>query len=124
MNNTNENDIIYADKQMFQTIVRNIATNSIKFTNPDGLVMVSGKDQGNFYEVSIKDNGIGMSIETRSKLMSPSQTKTTQGTAGEKGSGMGLLICKEFADKHGGNIKVESTQGKGTEFIISFPKKH
>jgi len=124
MNNTNEDDIIYADKQMFQTIVRNIATNSIKFTNPDGLVMVSGKDQGDFYEVSIKDNGIGMSIETRSKLMSPSQTKTTQGTAGEKGSGMGLLICKEFADKHGGNIKVESTEGKGTEFIISFPKKH
>ena len=123
LNNTDIDDEIFADKQMFQTIVRNIATNSIKFTNEDGYVSVSGAQKDGFYEISIKDNGIGMTQETVSKLMTLSESQSTQGTAGEKGSGMGLLICKEFVNKHSGKIRVESELGKGTEFIISFPKK-
>lgn len=121
LNNTEPDDVIWADKQMLQTIVRNIASNAIKFTNENGLVVINSHQREKDTIIIIEDNGVGMSQETIQKLMNVSKNKSTPGTAGEKGSGMGLLISKEFIDKHHGTIKVESEEGMGSKFIITFP---
>jgi signal transduction histidine kinase len=121
INNCDMADTIWADKQMFQTVVRNIASNAIKFTNENGLVVISSEMSKDSTIIVIEDNGIGMSPETLEKLMVVSKNKSTEGTAGEKGSGMGLLISKEFIDKHHGTVKVESELGMGTKFVITFP---
>ncbi|MCQ2975785.1 MAG: ATP-binding protein [Bacteroidales bacterium] len=123
INSTNTDDIIWADGQMLQTIIRNLATNSVKFTNEGGLIIASSEINENSVDFIIEDNGVGMTQDVVDKLMIISKNKSTVGTGGETGSGMGLLICKEFIDKHNGTVKVESFPGKGSKFIISFPNK-
>lgn len=112
---------IYADKNMFMTIIRNLITNAIKFTNSNGKIDIySIQNQGKI-EIAVSDNGIGMNEETRNKLFSLDTNLTTNGTANEKGSGLGLVLCKEFVEKHGGKIWVESTVGKGSDFRFTMP---
>lgn len=123
INNTPTSSSIWCDAQMLQTIIRNITANSVKFTNEGGLITVSSEDTPEFTNIIIEDNGIGMTQETVDKLLIVSRNRSTTGTAGEQGSGMGLLICKEFVDRHKGHIKIESEVGKGTKFILSFPLK-
>ena len=121
INRTSTTDTIWADAQMLQTVIRNITVNSVKYTNEGGLITVSAEWTPESTDVIIEDNGIGMNQETVDKLLVVSRNRSTVGTAGEQGSGMGLLICKEFLGRHNGKIKIESELGKGTKFILSFP---
>ena len=121
INRTSTSDTVWADAQMVQTIIRNITVNSVKYTNEGGLITVAAEQTPEATDIIIEDNGIGMSQETVDKLLVVSRNRSTAGTAGEQGSGMGLLICKEFLSRHNGHIKIESEIGKGSKFIISFP---
>lgn len=121
INQTETRETIWADKQMLQTIIRNITSNAIKFTNEGGLIVIGSQQTDTGTEITIEDNGVGMTQETMEKLMTVSKNKSTKGTAGETGSGMGLLISKEFIEKHNGTIVVESELGMGSKFIITFP---
>jgi two-component system, sensor histidine kinase and response regulator len=116
-----ENIIIRADKHMISTVLRNLLNNAIKFTSSQGQITISasfGKDK---HIISVMDNGVGISKKMLDKLFKIDSDRTTIGTAKEKGTGLGLILCKEFIDRHNGDISVKSEQGKGSEFIISLP---
>ncbi|MCF6182205.1 tetratricopeptide repeat-containing sensor histidine kinase [Lutibacter sp.] len=113
---------VYADKNMVNTILRNLISNAIKFTNEKGLIEVISKDNKNEIEVVIKDNGMGVSKEDLKNLFSLDATKTTNGTANEQGSGLGLLLVKEFVEKNNGKITVTSELNKGSIFKFTLPK--
>lgn len=112
---------VYADLSMLKTVLRNLISNAIKFTNPEGNINISVISAQKQTEISISDNGVGMNDETRKNLFDISTNKTTKGTANEKGSGLGLVLCKEFVEKHGGKIWVISELGKGSEFKFTLP---
>ncbi|MCX7834054.1 MAG: tetratricopeptide repeat-containing sensor histidine kinase [Ignavibacteria bacterium] len=112
---------IFVDKEMLKTILRNLIYNSIKFTNKGGKIYVTAQETGLGTEIKIQDNGIGMSKEIMENLFNLEKKKTVSGTLGEKGSGLGLVICNEFIKIHKGSIKVESQEGQGTTFILLFP---
>jgi len=106
-----------SDKDMFKTILRNLLNNAIKFTPVGGKVEIFAKKQGNLVEISVKDNGIGIESDDLNYLFRIDKNlKSREGTNNEKGSGLGLILCKEFTDKLGGSISVESTVSKGTVF--------
>jgi PAS domain S-box-containing protein len=112
---------VFADQNMLKTVVRNLISNAIKFTFEEGEINVSlTSDQGKV-SCSVSDNGMGMSSENVSKLFDIAQTFTSEGTANEKGTGLGLLLCKEFVEKHGGEIWVESMLGEGSDFTFVLP---
>lgn len=113
--------IIYADPDMFRTILRNLAGNAIKFSFPGDTVMLSAFVKSNETIVSVKDNGIGIKPEGIKKLFQTGSEFIMQGTRNEKGTGLGLIICREFVYRHGGKIWVESQPGKGSTFYISLP---
>jgi signal transduction histidine kinase/ligand-binding sensor domain-containing protein len=113
---------IYADKNMIRTIVRNLITNAIKFTRRNGEVIVSASSEEGMIRISVSDNGIGMTEETISKLFKIDSNLSTRGTEDEKGTGLGLCLCREFVEKHHGEISVISTPGSGSTFRISFPR--
>lgn len=115
--------MIYADRNMITTTIRNLITNAIKFTNNGGLIEVSAINQGDFTQFSIKDNGIGISPKDVNKLFKYETHFTTLGTNHEKGTGLGLMICREFIERHGGRIWVESEFGKGSNFKFIIPQK-
>jgi signal transduction histidine kinase len=108
--------IITADKNMIKTIIRNLISNAIKFTRKNGKVSVSASVINSYVEISVTDSGIGMTKETMSKLFRLDGNLSTRGTENEKGTGLGLFLCKEFVEKHGGRIWVESEYGKGSTF--------
>lgn len=112
---------VYADENMLKTILRNLISNAIKFTNSNGKIDVTALQNDNFIEIAVSDNGVGMNDETRKKLFDISTNITTKGTANEKGSGLGLILCKEFIEKHGGKIWIESEEGRGSIFKFTLP---
>lgn len=112
---------IYADKEMIEVVLRNLISNAIKFTPKEGEVTVDVKENGELVEVFVQDTGTGMSEESREKLFGDEHF-TTKGTANETGTGLGLMICKEFLKKNGGNIRVQSELGKGSTFAFTLPK--
>ena len=114
---------VFADKAMIHTILRNLISNAIKFTKAGGEITVSAEQMSNEVVVSVLDNGVGIDKESISKLFRIDQNYTTLGTEKEKGTGLGLLLCKEFIEKHGGKIWVESTPGKGSKFCFTIPTK-
>jgi signal transduction histidine kinase len=114
--------IIHADITMFHTIVRNLVSNAIKFSLPSGKIEVDVREDNKWYEISVKDTGIGINSELQKKLFRIETEFSTVGTANEKGSGLGLLICKEFIEKHGGNIWVKSEVDNGATFFFTIPK--
>lgn len=114
--------LIYADINMFRSIVQNLLINAIKFTQNKGEIIISSTEKNGFVEVSIRDNGIGISPEKSSILFNFSKPVTTNGTAGEKGTGLGLPLCKEFVERNGGKIWVESELGKGAKFTFTMKK--
>jgi len=116
-----EDLIITADKNMLKTILRNLISNAIKFTNRNGKVEVTAKIDDRKVEISVSDSGIGMTKDTISKLFRIDANLTTPGTENEKGTGLGLFLCKEFVEKHGGNIWVESESEKGSTFKFILP---
>jgi signal transduction histidine kinase len=113
---------VYADSLMLRSILQNIVTNAIKFT-PDGkgVVRVSSQTVHSMIEVSVEDTGVGMSDDVRERLMENFDI-TVPGTNQERGSGLGLLLVKDFVAQHGGSIAVESEPGKGTRFRFTIPK--
>jgi len=118
----NEKMEINADKHMFDTIVRNLLSNALKFTESNGKVSISAfYNNDSFVEIKISDSGIGMTPELMNKLFRIDEKTSRPGTAGEPSTGLGLLLCKEFVEKHGGSIQVESEAGKGTTFTIILP---
>ncbi len=113
--------MVKADKAMISTVIRNLLSNAIKFTNPDGQVEVEARLSGSGCVVVVHDNGIGMDDASRAKLFNIGESFSTTGTANEKGTGLGLVLCKEFVEQHGGEIIVESENGKGSRFSFSLP---
>ena len=107
---------------MINTILRNLLANAIKFTPQLGKIFVSLAKNDEFYEVSIKDNGIGIAEENIHKLFRIDSKFTTLGTEKERGTGLGLILCKEFVEKHGGRIWAKSELGKGSTFIFSLKR--
>jgi signal transduction histidine kinase len=119
-----ENDIIvYADKNLLKTIIRNLVNNAIKFSNEFQKVEVSVKQLENGVEIIVSDKGVGMNLLAVEKLWA-NENNSTVGTSKEKGTGLGLWLCKSFVDMHGGEIKVESEQNKGTNFVVLLPHKN
>ncbi len=121
-NEIRENTMIYADENMITSIIQNLISNALKFTDENGKIVIADKDDADFVEVSIIDNGIGMSEERTKKLFNIESNLTTPGTAHESGSGLGLILCKELVEKNNGKIWVKSIVGSGTTFIFTVPK--
>ncbi len=113
--------LIEADENMISAVMRNLISNAIKFTPEGGTVSVQTKVEGKMAVFEVTDTGIGMSEETVQKIISAKSLPSTLGTAGEKGTGLGLLFCKDFIEHFGGNFLVESTLGKGSTFRVIFP---
>ncbi|MEI7811349.1 MAG: PAS domain-containing protein [Ignavibacteria bacterium] len=117
IHNIDINQTVYADEAMFNSILRNFLSNAIKFTRQGGKVTVSSKKTGNnMVEISVTDSGIGMSKDLSVKLFKTDEKTGRKGTDGELSTGLGLLLCKEFIEKHGGQIWVESEEEKGSSF--------
>lgn len=119
------NMMVYADVNMLTTIIRNLVSNAIKFTPSGGEIVISARQfekEPNFVYISVKDSGVGISEENQSKLFKIDKSFTTLGTHQERGTGLGLILVKEFVEKHGGKIWVESELGKGSVFSFTLPK--
>ena len=112
---------VFADQAMISTVLRNLISNAIKFTNLGGNIRISASSEPNGITVSVSDNGVGIPKERIETLFQLDESYSTQGTEKETGSGLGLILCKEFVEKHNGKIGVESTLGKGSTFYFSIP---
>jgi len=111
-----------ADKNMLDTVLRNLIANAIKFTPEGGSVKVLASESGDFIQISVADSGIGLSESDKTKLFRIDVNNCEIGSSKEKGTGLGLILCKEFIERHGGTIWVESELGKGSEFTFTIPK--
>jgi len=116
-----EASYVYADRNMIHTVLRNLVSNSIKFTPEEGTISVEAVPEEDFIHVSVKDNGVGIPLDKQGKLFSFGEFHSTSGTAGEPGTGLGLIICFEFIKKHEGELSFYSESGKGTTFTFSLP---
>jgi two-component system, sensor histidine kinase and response regulator len=116
-----ENVRIAADYNMISTVVRNLLSNAVKFTKSEGKVVLSLKKAGKMAEINVKDSGIGISKENLAKLFQVSENFKTFGTNNEEGTGLGLILCKEFILKNRGEILVNSEFGVGTEIQVRLP---
>jgi len=112
---------VFADEDMVNSILLNLITNAIKFTQRGDEMIISTSQQNGFAQISVKDNGVGMDEKTLKKIFKLDRKKSTLGTENETGTGLGLLIVKEFVEKHGGSIKVTSQPSKGTNFSFTLP---
>ncbi|MBK9389962.1 MAG: PAS domain-containing protein [Bacteroidetes bacterium] len=112
---------VFADADMLKIILRNLVSNAIKFTNRNGEIQIIADKDAENVTITVSDNGIGIEPQDLIKLFDISQLATTKGTAKEKGTGLGLLLCKEFVEKHNGKIRAESLPGKGSKFIFTLP---
>jgi len=122
INDVAPNSIGYADSNTINLVIRNLITNALKFTNDQGEVRISAMSKDKEWVVSVKDNGVGMSPEVLRILFDKTSPYTTRGTANEKGTGLGLILCKEFVEKNGGRIWVESAEDYGSTFYFTLPK--
>jgi signal transduction histidine kinase len=113
--------IVVADQSMLEIIIRNLMNNAIKYCNNGGKVEISSFKEGTNLNIIIEDNGIGMDDATKVNIFNINVIRSTKGTNGEKGTGLGLGLCKEFVEKHGGNIWVDSQVGEGSKFVFSLP---
>lgn len=120
-NYVSESVSIKADDQMIHSVLHNLISNSIKFTPNGGEITVQAINCNNFTEISVCDNGVGISPDRLVKMFTIEKNISTKGTNQEKGTGLGLVLCKEFIEKHGGRIWVESELGKGSKFIFTIP---
>ncbi len=113
---------IFADKNMFFIILRNLITNAVKYTQRKGKINIFSSETDKNIQISIKDNGIGISPEKQEKLFQIDSNNLLQGTEDETGTGLGLIFCRDFTKKHGGKIWLKSELGKGSTFTFSIPK--
>lgn len=124
-NNIQSDVRVFADKNMLDAVVRNLLSNAIKFTNIEGNINIYTKnvDDGKTLQIVIEDDGIGMSKEELSKIFRLDYQLIRNGTANEKGTGLGLILCKELVEKNFGKLELESQEGLGTKSIIYLPQK-
>jgi PAS domain S-box-containing protein len=121
INRISENLIVSADEYMIKAVLRNLISNSLKFTSSNGTVEIKAESKTDELEISVKDSGIGIKKEDIGKLFQIGSNHTSRGTENEIGTGLGLVLCKEFVEKHGGRIWAESEEGKGSEFKFTIP---
>jgi signal transduction histidine kinase len=112
---------IKADKNMISSVLRNLISNALKFTYPDGRIEISAAPYDNELIVTVSDNGVGIKESDVDKLFRLDVSYSVSGTKGEQGTGLGLILCKDFISRHGGRIWVESEIGKGSHFHFSLP---
>lgn len=116
-----EGTTVFADNNMLKLVMRNLISNSIKFTNVNGTIDICTGVQGNTAEISVIDDGVGIAAQDISKLFRDDLRYSTIGTGDEEGSGLGLNLCREIIEKHGGTIRVESAEGQGSKFSFTLP---
>lgn len=116
------NSLVIADCNMVSSVIQNLISNSIKFTNRGGTVKISVNELVKYFEISVSDNGVGIPEKDIDKLFRIDIHHTTAGTGNEKGTGLGLILCKELIEKNGGKIWAESTLGEGATFKFTLPK--
>lgn len=122
-NEIEKGTMVYGDYQMLHFIVRNLVSNAVKFTSVGGRVRIAAESSGDEVRLSVEDSGTGIEPEDRERLFRLDTAVTRSGTAGERGTGLGLVVCKEFVDTHGGEIEVSSAPGEGTRFDLHFPQR-
>jgi len=120
-NNVPAQLMVKADTEMLKTILRNLISNAIKFTPTSGKIEIKASIKGSEIEIVVADNGVGIKAENVCKLFMTDITFSTHGTENERGTGFGLILCKEFVERHGGIITVESIPGKGSQFKFTLP---
>ncbi|MGE0078594.1 MAG: tetratricopeptide repeat protein [Bacteroidales bacterium] len=116
-----ENQTVLADKNSIATVIRNLVSNAIKFTSNGGWVEIYAQPKDNYMEISVSDSGVGIKSDDLDKIFMLDGSFTTKGTANESGTGLGLLLCKEFVEKNNGKIWVDSLMGKGSSFFFTLP---
>lgn len=122
LNNISSEQFIIADQYMFNTIMRNLISNALKFTHEKGTITVEAQVDGDVTIISVSDTGIGMNDSDAEKLFQIGQHHSTVGTANERGSGLGLVMCQQMIQQHGGEIWVETVLGEGTTFLFTMPR--
>lgn len=120
-NKNNSPVYVYADKDMVNVVLRNLLSNAIKFTPNQGYIEIGVNEVSSFVEIYVQDTGIGISKEAIQKI-NESAFYTTKGTASESGTGLGLMLCREFLQKNGGQMHIESEPGKGSIFSFTLPR--
>ena len=111
-----------ADLNTINLVFRNLILNSIKFTESGGKIWVDAKENGNEVTISVSDNGVGITAEVQAIIFEKASGYSTRGTANEKGTGLGLILCKEFVERNGGKIWLHSEVGKGSTFSFTLKK--
>ncbi len=117
-----KNGHVFADRMMLDTVLRNLLSNAIKFSIFDSKIIVEIKEDGEYYEIAVKDQGVGISEDAIARLFKVGEDTSTTGTNNEKGTGLGLILCKEYVEKNGGRIWVKSKVNEGTTFFFTVPK--
>ena len=121
-NLVNADAIVHADSTMIQSVLRNLVSNAVKFTKPEGTIEIRSELSKSFYIIKVSDNGVGIPKEFREKLFKDADGMiSTNGTDNEKGHGLGLLLCRYMVEKNGGSIWLESTSGTGSTFAFTMP---
>ncbi len=120
-NQVSDSMLVYGDRNMIDTVIRNLMSNALKFTRADGTVSVSADTHGDVVEIAVSDTGIGIAQEHIPKLFRIETKFKRLGTAREKGTGLGLILCREFVEQHQGKIWVESEEGQGAAFKFTLP---
>jgi signal transduction histidine kinase len=121
INLCHENDMAFADENTINLVMRNLIVNAIKFTNDVGEITISTKTENSVIKISIADNGVGIDNDKLEQLFTQHQNPSTQGTANEKGTGLGLMLCADFIKQNKGTIYVKSEKGKGSVFTFELP---
>ncbi len=112
---------VYADVKMLDTVLRNLMSNALKFTHPEGSITISAVQEDRMLRISVADTGLGIDPKYHEKLFRIDAEYKRPGTAGERGTGLGLVLCKEFVEQQGGTIRIESTVGVGSVFSFTLP---
>ncbi len=123
LNNVPTSVYVWADKNQIDVVIRNLMSNAIKFTPKNGKITLTTTEQQNSWQVEVSDNGIGMDKKKTKHLFLKNNNKSTYGTENEKGTGLGLILCKEMIEKNNGTIWVKSIPNKGSSFFFTLPKE-
>jgi signal transduction histidine kinase len=116
-----EKAVVYADPRMVKAIIRNLVSNAVKFSEIGQEIRITSQILGNFAEITVADDGVGIQADDVAKLFRLDVLHSTPGTNKERGTGLGLILCKEFVEKHGGDIRVKSQPGVGSQFRFTLP---
>ena len=122
VNEITDNIMAWTDADQVDIIIRNLMSNALKFTPKHGVITISANEKNKHWEISVKDNGVGIAKEIQDKIFAKNANITTYGTDNEKGTGLGLSLCKEMVENNQGTIWVESILKKGTCFFFTVPK--